>query len=615
MKKDAADAKRRKVAHKTTDIFSGITGKRLVLKEAKTPYTDGKNIGIPFDDPMYYQHLEHEIAHNLFESDPLAHGMFVKEYTERISKIMEKSGSPISENNLALLKHGLSRIIGITEDHRVNSLWGLLYPGSFKIIKEQDRELTSAIQPHEGVCNMYMYLEGGWDPEDGVLSRFQPFMEEALDKVECRGFEATLMVSKWLVANLVSELIRKDKGEDTPERPDPNSGQGGSGGQGDQNQGDGLWTPPKVDATPQERAEALQQLIEALGQLPKNASDKVSDVREPDTKGRGETRKAADKVSDALKLDIHNPDDVSKCLGQSAKQMSDVVDNAKKSLADGSQSVDGWLRKDIDAKVVFLDVRAKDIDKDHAEFLPEDANAVKRLRAVFNRVMGRRKYVLEDQGLSIDVSSYIEHRATGRPTPCYKQESRGRGFQALVLVDRSSSMCGDKKAQSERACRILARALKYPFVDLRIWGWNSQENGQIAISRFDPNLEVFDSPKSRVTGTTPLHLAVQVGARFMEMGNESKYLIVTTDGQPVFTGLNGEWYSNEWLSDKTRDEVRTARTKGINVTGVIIGDAIDSKSMSQMFGKKHWSRMSEKRLGEDLVKLVATSFMDYLKRG
>jgi hypothetical protein len=614
MKKDAADTKRRKVAHKTADIFSGITGKRLVLKDAKTPYTDGKNIGIPFEDPMYYQHLEHEIAHVLFESDPLAHGMFIAEYTERISKIMEKSGSPISEDNLALLKHGLSRIIGITEDHRVNSLWGLLYPGSFKIIKEQDYELTAGIQPHEGVCNMYMYMEGGWSPVDGPLSRFEPYMQEALDKVECRGFEATLMVSKWLVANLVSEFIRENKGEESPKRPEPPKGAGdkSAGGQGAD---EGLWTPPKVDATPQERAEALQQLIEALGNLPKSASDKINDVREPETKGRGETRKAADTVSDALKLDIHNTDDVSKCLGQSAKQMSDVIDKAKKSLADGSQSVDGWLRKDIDAKVVFLDVRAKDVEEGNVDFLPEDANAVKRLRAVFNRVMGRRKYILEDQGLSIDVASYIEHKATGRSMPCYKQESRGRGFQALVLVDRSSSMHGGKKAQSERACRILARALKYPFVDLRIWGWNSQENGQITISRFDPDLEVFDSAKSRVKGTTPLHLAVQVGARYMEMGNESKYLIVTTDGQPVFTGLNGEWYSNEWLSEKTRDEVRAARTKGINVTGVIIGDAIDNRSMSNMFGKKHWSRMSEKRLGEDLVKLVATSFMDYLKRG
>jgi len=609
MKDDAAGAKRRKVAHKTTDIFSGITGKRLLLKEATNAYTDGKEIGIPFGDPMYYQHLEHELAHVLFESDPMAHGLFVKEYTDRISKIMNQAGVPVSEDSLASLRKGLSRIIGITEDHRVNSLWGLLYPGSFDIIKEQDKELTANIQEHEGVCNMYMYMEGGWDPSDGALSRFVPFMQEALDKVECRGFEATLMVSKWLVANLVSEIIRENKGEETPERPsqDPQPGDMPN---------DGLWTPPKVDATPKERADALQELINALGNLPKDIDNKINDVRESDTKGRGEIRKANKTVADALKLDIHDSGEVSKCLGDSAKQMSDVVDKAQKSLLDGGGlTTDGWLRKDIDAKVVFLDVREQDVDKARTEFLPEDAAAVKRLRAVFNRVMGRRKYVLEDQGLSIDVASYIERRATGHPTPCYKQESRGRGFQALVLVDRSSSMWGDKKTQSERACRILARALNYPFVDLRIWGWNSQESGQIAISRFDPKLEIFDSPKSRVTGTTPLHLAVQVGSRFMEMGNEAKYMVVTTDGEPVFTGLNGEWYSNEWLSDKTREEVRGARTKGINVTGVIIGDAIDDKKMTKMFGRKHWSRMSEDKLGDDLVKLVATSFMDYLKRG
>ena len=212
MTKDAA--KRRKVAHKTTDIFSGITGKRLVLKESKSAHTDGKNIGIPFDDPMFYEHLEHELAHVLFETDPMAYGLFIKEYTERIAKIMEKSGAPVSDDDVALLRHGLGRIINITEDHRVNSLWGLLYPGSFDVIKRQDKELTEGIKEHEGVCNMFMRLEGGWEPTDGPMSRFVPFMEEALDKVECRGFEATLMVSKWLVANLVSEIIRESKGEE-----------------------------------------------------------------------------------------------------------------------------------------------------------------------------------------------------------------------------------------------------------------------------------------------------------------------------------------------------------------------------------------------------------------
>lgn len=614
MSKDDAE-KRRKVAFKTADIFSGITGKRLVLKESKTPHTDGKNIGIPFDSPMYYQDLEHELAHILFESDPLAHGMFVKEYTERIGRILEKQGFELTDSKKALFQHGLARLINITEDHRVNSLWGLLYPGSYDIIKAQDKVLMKDSVPtaHDGICKMYLVMETGQDPGSGKLDRLKPFMAEALAKVERRGFEATLMVSKWLVANMVSELIRENKGEDTPKKDDPTQGKkkDGSGGQGD-----GLWTPPPVKATPQERADALQDMIDQLGGLPKNAVDKISDVKEPELKERGAVKKATQMVGDALKLNIHDDDEVATCLGQSAKDMSDVVAKAQEALkGKGTLSKDGWLRKDMGAKVVFMDVREKDIDREGNEFLPEDTAAVKRLRAVFNRVMGKRKYVLEQRGVQPDISAYIERRATNHPVPCFKQETRGRGFQALVLVDRSGSMHGDKKIQSERACRILSRALRYPFVDLHIWGWNSQERGQIAISRFDPRLEIFDSPKSRVSGTTPLHLAVRVGTRFMELGSESKYMIVTTDGEPVFTSLDGQWYSGQGLQQLTKEEVRQARTKGVNVTGVIIGNEVSDEKMSYMFGRKHWRRLGENRLGDDLVKLVATSFMDYLKRG
>lgn len=604
---DANEAKKR-VAYKTVEIFSGITGKDLVLKECTgTPYTDGREIGISFAQSTFYQDLEHEIAHILFRSDPVAKSLFVREYTDRIAKILEKQGAPLGADKLMLLRHGVDRIVAITEDHRINSLWGLLYPGSHKIIREQDKMLTKQLvhSAHDGVCQLYMALAGGWTVDKGRLSNFIPFMEEALNKVEHRGFEATLMVSKWLVANMVSELVRDIKGEPPPNKPEEK----------DQNQG--LWTPPKVDATPEERAEALNKLIDRMGILPPDIAKKILDMKEPELKERGAVKAAADMVTKALKLDIHDDEEVARCLGDSAKDMEEVVQDALDALSDksGGMSKDGWLRKDIGAKVVFLDVREKDIDRDSLLILPEDLDAVKRLRSVFNKVMGRRKFILDDRGTDLDVAAHIERLATSHPIPTFKQETAGRGFKALILVDRSSSMFGSKKTQSERACRIVSRALKYPFVDLHIWGWNSQERGQISIARFDPKLEVFDSPKSRVSGTTPLHLAVKVGARFMEIGTDAKHMIVTTDGQPVFTHQNGAYYSNEALYTMTKDEVKRARTLGINVTGVIIGHDIQDKPMTYMFGSRHWRRLGEDTMGTDLVKLVTSSFMDYLKRG
>ena len=156
-------------------------------------------------------------------------------------------------------------------------------------------------------------------------------------------------------------------------------------------------------------------------------------------------------------------------------------------------------------------------------------------------------------------------------------------------------------------------------MDLHIWGWSSLDAGQVDIARFDPRLEVFDTAKSRVRGVTPLHLAIHVGARFMETGAEAKHLIVTTDGQPVFARRDGGHYGDSQLKAFARREVRQARKKGINVTGVLISGewhSLSDDEMRFMFGnRRHWHRMSDNQFGRDLIRLVTTSFTGYLKRG
>ena len=160
---------RQTVAYKTVDIFSGITGKNLVLKEGREPQTNGREIEISFHSDNYYQDLEHELAHVLFGTDVLAVNSFVKEYSERIATTLEKQGEGLSPTELGAFKDGVFRIINITEDHRVNSLWGLLYAGSYEIIRQQDKDSATRgmLEAHKGVVNFYAVLSGGVDPGPG----------------------------------------------------------------------------------------------------------------------------------------------------------------------------------------------------------------------------------------------------------------------------------------------------------------------------------------------------------------------------------------------------------------------------------------------------------------
>ena len=131
---------------------------------------------------------------------------------------------------------------------------------------------------------------------------------------------------------------------------------------------------------------------------------------------------------------------------------------------------------------------------------------------------------------------------------------------------------------------------------------------------------------------TPLHVAARLGTRELQGGTEAKQLFVITDGFPTHVRRDGREFSTKQLMLFTRDEVRKARSMGINVTGVMLGqkdrgwdfgngDAQDGvyydmkeKHLAYMFGaRRNWKRMRPDRIGHDLVELVATSFVDFLR--
>ena len=602
----------RAAAFKTVDIFSGIVRKRLTLKDGSPPRTDLRTIFAPFDGAYFYQDVEHALSHILFQSDSIAKRMFIEEYVKRVTRLVKKQGIDFNPNQQKALAFAINHIFGVTEDHRCESLWALIYRGSFDIMRDQAREGTEHVldRAHQGLCVFYSLVEAGHTPGPGELDRFRPYLEEALRKVECRGFAATLIVSKWLLSNLVSELIREMN--NIPPPPPPKQGNQNKGKSGTPN----LWDPPEVDATPKERAQALRNLLDKMGtqNVPEELTDRANDVEDSKYQDPGASKKAAKVVSDALKLDIHDAESVNKCLDGSADQMQDILAEVFQFLRQRMTS-DEWIRQGTEAKVVFRDVRKRDVSgRSPQPLLPEDMDTVRRLRAVFHQVMGRRATILDDMGSEIDIGAYIQRKVTGEQIPVFRQEVRGRGFKCLVLIDRSWSMGGGRTVQAERAARVIARSLKFPFVEMALWGFQSLEDGQIDIVRFDPSLEVFHTDKSPVRGYTPIHLAIRAGVRHLERGSEAKHLVVTTDGFPVYTRRDGRSYPTTQLMAMVRDEVLRAKKRGIQVTGVVIGEELAPKHMSFMFGKG-WKYMPDDRFGSNLVQLVSNSFMNYLRRG
>lgn len=658
---DEVATSRKALCYKVVDTFAGICGRKLWLKDGPQPLTNGYLIEVPFKHPRAYQYTEHEVSHILFESDPIAKVKFIDEYAQKIGQVAQKAGYPINERSL---RGGLDGIIGILDDERVISLWGLLYKGSEAIMRRMKAEEAEPYlnHSHDDFLSLLSALASGNDVPPGELDRYRPYMIEALRKVHKRDYFGCLVAAKWLVVQLVTEIIRAAQGEDPPPMPGMSMGsmpgqsgagatgaageasdqEGDSGGaegpsdgsdgpkvprmpweppepsEGDQGAGAGdgsePWEPPTVNVGVERRSQALQDTIDRLGRVPGKTGEQLKDeVTESKFKRRGEEQAAQRKARAAMNADVKDSDRLEDALSASASQMQNIVDRARNACKNAPNHDDS-IRRDAFAKVIFKDVEPSPHRDPHLRLQDDDEQTIKRLRAMFHRVMGRRTNVLEDSGAAIDIPAYIEYRMTGEPRPVFRVDRMGRGFRTIVLIDRSSSMQGARTATAERACQIISRALDFPFVDRKVWGFQSWGAGEVDITRFRPGQEIFESDAATVGGTTPLHTAVRVALRDLEDGTDRKHLFVISDGFPVYSRKDGHSFGTKTLMGFVRENIMTARSKGIGVTGVMIGRDTHSKSMGFMFGpSKYWRIVNEQTFGTDLVGLVTTAFVEYLR--
>lgn len=638
------------VMYKTVDTFAGLLNRKLWLKNGPEGATDGHEIIAPLDDPDAMRVVEHELAHAMYRTNLAARKLFLDEYT---AKILTVAAAQQVTLDGARLREMLKFLTGVLDDRRVDSLWGVLFEGSEKLKRERDARLLTAKvpDPHKSVLLATAFVLYGVPLPPGAMDRYRPYLVEARRKVERRGYPAVLAVTKWLVTMLVTEIVREARALPPPpesacsacgEEPDPQGEQAcpvpqegavaapnGAGAPEGGGEGSQPWEPPQdAQATPQERSLALQSLVEQTGEEGWKPPEDVVPSKYPKPQEEWGAKLA---VAGVMRLDVNDQKQMEAGLEAGKKDMQALIAKARATMRQQIEG-DAWLRKGALARVVFKDVLPKDVEEAPLPLSREDEDTVKRLRALFNRVMGRVRSAMDDTGVEIDVPAYIQQRLTGEGVPCFRHELRGQGFKTLLLVDRSGSMAGWKAQQVERSARIVKRALHYPFVDDTMWGFQSLGYGQIDISRMAEGVETFNTKKSAVGGVTPLNVAVRVAARHLEGGPDVKHLYIITDGFPVFQRREDESYGTLSLMLWTRDEIHKARQRGIGVTGVIIGHDLSDHMVSLIFGpRRYWKRITVEetgevdadgepvvtadRLGSELVSLISSGFVEYLKRG
>ncbi len=613
----------RTIVYKTVDAFSGITDKRLWIKDDEKVSTDGNMISAPLNHPQVLRFVEKMLAHILFQTNQETLYQFGAAYTAKITSVCQEAGQPLDEGQIKTLQRLLLDLSNILEVRRVISLWGLVYEGSHADIRVLKKQLAKpyAMQAHQSLATLMSLREAEVAIPDGKFTMIVPLIDEALKKVEGKGPAATPAVAKWLVVQLVStilDLLKKQTGKKNSKEPT--------------------------------RADALKELLGEGSPLPKKMQGYYAQVKQSTFNGAISQSLAQKDAQKALDAPVES-DALDEFLKGTVDAMTQAVEKAKKSMGGGNGlSPEERITKDASAKVIFHDVTAAEVHsflepaaeskgskkgKNTEEgpqvgtLLPEDQQIVAHLRRMFERVRSQRRRAIYSSGLLIDTMACVQRHISRRPQPIFKEEIPGRGFDVLILMDRSSSMGGQKKVQVERAGRMLAKALDYPFVNLHMWGFQSLEPGQVDIYKFQADLESYDSATAQVGGFTPLHIATHVAWRFLAPSHNVRHLFVLSDGVPNYHRRDGQMYNREQLVEFVRDEVKVARANGIGVTGAVIqtikpqhvnGKTVMLPDRSRehyqkaMYGlQRHWRYLDAANIGLDLVKLVSSSFAEYLR--
>lgn len=313
-------------------------------------------------------------------------------------------------------------------------------------------------------------------------------------------------------------------------------------------------------------------------------------------------------------MGVTTPDQVAYVLEQSLVDINKVLEALRGTNT--KRTPDEKLLQGLEGHVSFTDIRPTMVQE-----LPlsiQDRRLVQVLKQSFIKLMDRRSRVRSESGSEFDANAYIDMIHGDGDDNIFREETGSRGFSSLILIDMSGSM-QPKWGSVSRACKVLAKSMKFPFSRFEVWGFSSSHDGKTSILRFEDTERGYMGASLRnIWGLTPLHQAVEVGVRRLQfMPGTAQHLFVLTDGYPTHFGLrHGTMPATEELVAAVSKNIRSGRQKGVNVAGLVLGWEVSDEAADVMFGhSRFWSRVGEEEdLFQGMVGLVKTAFSNYLRK-
>jgi len=603
--------KMKDLCYKLADTSSRSLKKPIWLRPASAGATDGRIVYVPLTDPEGYLIAGHEIAHIAFGSRPEVAAAFSKQLAIDTVQDYLSRGSTMLRGQESQLEDLIYSVGNILDDHRVTCWWGRAYPGDRHYLEARWRRLMSDPKrqqmAREDLLQFMLSVMIGSSPPDADpdFLYVQDVIEQAYVDVGSVDFTQCLALTKQLFEKLVRIFAQKLKAQQPPpppQQPQAGNGQQAPGDSGAQQPGDGQGDNKE---SPEERKEKADRgafrLLLLAGQadkskLPTDFDDlKMSDWYKKMEKLLSTPKEVQQQAQNALNSSLSDEE-----LDEAEAAMDFVVNTLRGETQ--KESKDEFLKANAYSKVTFNDVPQ---DRLHpVELSDGETRAVRRTRAKFVQIQGKKRRSLEEEGTQVDIGSAIQRRFIGAG-PIFKSNIKAPGFEYLLLGDGSGSVIGPIFSAIRRSATVLNRALNFPSVKGQLWVYQGQGK-ECVISRVPrPELGLpIDSDRDVVGGYTPTHTAVRVAVKEMQLAKGIRRIFLITDGEP-----NG----HPKAPFLVRKNILEGRRYGIHTYTLYIGGGVRSQLVRMAGGKKFLTQCEPNEVETALTQLVELQFRHYLQ--
>lgn len=596
--------------------------------------TDGKTIFLPKLHPQRRIAVKHEISHLYFKSNIPLRLIFVQDMIARIEKESNKTFDPMTKNKLV---DDLCFVINIFDDIRVNSLWGLIYPGDGQDMTEwyhgdvgpRMAEKAKEDFPDGDISHLFTYiilLTLGQEAKSKEWGDFEEDIKYAGGQVHYKTFNASLLLVRDLILKIVRKVQEREKEPEQKtnptDRPDSDpelqaaedsTGGGESSPDEDLDQLVKSRSPDKQGNAP--TPVQILSRIESAGRPSADFEDDNAgfDFRQsPSLSGK-------DLQDDLKDLLVQSEQDIDDVLPQLEQSALDQVEEIQKAIAEQQNRAAGqntmsdgeWLKKSVKAKVNLHEIKPAEIVP--VTLTPAEMDTATRWKKFFQRVLGTLSHRTEESGYELLADLYVQQRLGREPLNCFKVDTTGRGFRINLCVDMSGSMYG-RFHEVQKLAKVLQVALNFPFVKLGVWGFNSKAAGEVDIYKFPANAGGLSSARSKVDGVTPLSQAIQVVGRDLVGHRDDNHMFVLSDGVPVYAISAGRTMATKALINWTHDAVTELRAQKVRTYCFMIGSDTPNKTqMDHMFGVGYWKKIRDDQIYDDAFNLITTKFLQFLR--